>query len=36
MDMLEELKQEMEKRLGRALQEYEFTAPAEQIVFVIQ
>jgi hypothetical protein len=36
MDVLDELKQELEKRLERPLREYEFTAPAEQIAFVIQ
>ena len=35
MEVLEELKQEMEKRLGRPLQEYEFTAPSEQIAFIL-
>ena len=29
MDVLDELKQELEKRLERPLREYEFTAPAE-------
>lgn len=36
MDVLEDLAKEIKKRLGRPLREFELTAPAEQVAFVIK